>query len=203
MDIFVTDNVSEKFYRAVKDAHDTFPDYIQKMDTRIILGHTLFDINPSLRHRKNHYWGDVAMMYRFRTDEILLGEHARSLTSGKLVKNQTILGGIAHEIGHAFDRTIFNDPEEQLCFSNDEEQPFIHAWRHDVKELKHDPDQYKPLGEIFERHMVEGGYGARETFAEIWANAHGQSGLWDHGIDDIRLFWPACTAVIEECIAHL
>lgn len=202
MDIYVTDNVSEDFYNAVKDARNKFPDYVQALGTPIFLGHTLIDISQSLRG-SYMLWKFRSAMYKSGSNEIYMGEYSRDFKSGKLEKNKSIAAGIAHEVGHAFDRVVFNNPKKSMAYSMNPEHAFLHAWSRDLEELKENPSIWCDLDPEFTRHMESDGSGVRETFAEIWANAHGYCTLQPHGIEDIRPLWPECTEIVEFCIGSL
>lgn len=204
MKVEVVSRVSKDFKIAIGDAISSFPDYFSQLNTAIALG-------PRLKSIFNDVDGEhrsLVMLYRGKTDTIGIAEYGRGYQSGRLFRNFStnnhILESIAHETGHAFDRYIFGDGTRQGYFSVQEDKPFYRAWVKDLEKLNDNPDLYSKLSAQFSRFLeIDDCYGARETFAEIWTNSHGYSAMKSLGIDDIRLFWPRCTEIVEDCIASL
>lgn len=143
------------------------------------------------------------MMHRGATNTIGFAEFGRRSATEGLEKNVRIAEGIAHETGHVFDLRVFGSFAEEKYFSLQDNGPFMAAWEKDMAYLKENPQLYKDLDQAFLRHMKPGGFGTKETFAELWANAHGYSALIHLGISDIRPLWPHAIKVVEECIHSL
>ncbi len=202
MEIYTTGKVSAKFYGAALMAGNNTPDYFQKLSTKIILGRTLHDIQPSLSKE----WKRVPYMYRPVRDEIYIGEYT-CYSKARKEKNETMVDGLFHESFHALDLQVFGhlDYEHDYygAFSTCKDTAFWGRWNEDLSRLKDNPKCLKGIDKIFNRHMNEDGSGALETFAELGANIHGYSTLKPWGIHDIRKFWPRSLEVIEDRIQSL
>ena len=200
MKVEVRSRVSDEFYEQVKRAVASFPSYYDRLNTTIALAPRIKNIFPDMRSD----WHHLGMMHRGATNTIGLSEYRRSPSAlACLGKNVRIVEAIAHETGHAFDLRGFGDGENMDYFSLKPDQPFLKAWKADLADLLKQPELYSSLDIQFQRHMEPDGRGTKETFAEIWANAHGHSALAHVGIDDIRPYFPECTAVVEDCVRSL
>lgn len=200
MKVIVKSRVSDEFLVSVEQGLASFPDYYQRLDTTIALGPRLKSVFPDLEDE----WRHLMMSHQGRTNTIGLAEFGRSPAPDRpLSKNTRISEGVAHETGHVFDRRVFGNAERIEYFSVRENGPFLPAWEADLQYLEANVHLYENLDEQFKRHMKPGGRGAKETFAEVWANAHGYSALKHRGIYDIRPLWPRCTEVVQDCIRSL
>lgn len=200
MKVEVRSRVSDAFYEQVRCAAASFPSYYNRLNTTIALGPRIKNIFPDI----GSDWRDLVMMHRGATDTIGLSEYGRSCSAHPfLVKNTRIIEGIAHETGHAFDLRIFGDAENWDYFSLQPDQPFLKAWQADLVDLLDKPEVYESLDFQFQRHMQPDGRGTKETFAEIWANAHGHSALSHVGIPEIQSYFPRSAQIVHDCIVSL
>lgn len=200
MKINISSRVSEEFHEQVKTALASFPDYYSCLDTTIALGPRIKSIFPDIRAD----WRNLVMMHRSKTNTIGFAEYGRTPSlSPFLRKNTRTADGIAHESGHVFDLRVFGHAEKREYFSLRENGSFMQAWEADVAYLESHPECYSSLDKQFSRHMVRGGFGTKETFAEIWANAHGYSALHHVGIEEIKSYFPRSASVIDACIDSL
>lgn len=200
MKIVICSRVSEEFHEHVQTAISSFPDYYHRLDATIALGPRIKTIFPDIRAD----WCNLVMMHRSKTNTIGLAEYGRTPSlSPFLRKNTRIAEGIAHESGHIFDLRVFGHAENREYFSLRENGSFMQAWEADVTDLELHPERHAFLDKQFSRHMVRGGFGTKETFAEIWANAHGYSALRHVGIEEIKSYFPRSTSIVEACIDSL
>lgn len=200
MKVEVRSRVSDEFYEQVKRAVASFPSYYDRLNTTIALAPRIKNIFPDMRSD----WHHLGMMHRGATNTIGLSEYGRFLTDcPRLFKNGSIVEAIAHETGHAFDLRVFGDGDNLEYFSLQPDQPFLKAWQADLADLLEQPQSYSSLDIQFQRHMEPDGRGTKETFAEIWANAHGHSALSHVGIDDIQSYFPRSAQIVHDCIRSL
>lgn len=195
--IVIKNRVSEEFRKEVESALDSFPSYYNLLETTIALGPRIKNIFPDIRSD----WRNLVMMHRGATDTIGLSEYGRCSDPPFLVKNTCIAEGIAHETGHAFDLRVFGDVANWDYFSLQPDQPFLEAWESDIADLLDKPELYASLHKEFQRHLKTDGSGTKETFAELWTNAHGHSALNHVGISEIQSYFPRSAKIVEDCIS--
>ncbi len=198
MKILVLDNVSDKFVKAIQSTLATFPEYIRKAPVELWLSKTIYDLRPDLDEDK---WDGIPMLYNSSNNHIIISEFYRSSVTNRWRKNPEIGAAIAHESGHFFDDKVFGTScGHKGYFSTDPEREFLRAWQADLSNLKRHPERTGNLDEIFNRHMEGDGFGARETFAELWSNTHGHSALLSYNIQSIRAEWTKCAAIVERLV---
>src|SRR5208283_39502 len=187
-----------EFDKMIQGLSEGVKSTLKQADVRHVLATKLIDYYPELEKVQpkgwptGMTWEHSEGLAQWGSKRVVIATHKKNLT-GEYVPTYRFRATFYHETGHGLDLALGRPvPLEGFEFSA--QKPWFQAWSADVAQLT--PSQRLK----FAYYLQPGSNGPQETFAELFANFHGESVTPGEILKD---YFPECRALLAKTLDSL